>query len=118
MLYDRHRYAGSHAAQATSYAELARLQNQSWIIKASATYATCVNNFGDLSRRCQLFLASDNVFALADELAALNVELIEQPLPADSYDAMRSAQGKSPLPLMADESCQVESDVDPLRGLL
>ncbi len=48
----------------------------------------------------------------ADELAGLNVELIEQPLPADGYEQMRGLKGNCALPLMADESCQVESDVD------
>lgn len=54
----------------------------------------------------------DQILPLAEELATLNVELIEQPLPADAYAAMKPTKGKSPLPLMADESCQVESDVD------
>jgi L-alanine-DL-glutamate epimerase-like enolase superfamily enzyme len=51
--------------------------------------------------------------ALADELAKLDVEFIEQPLPADSFREMEQLKGKTALPLMADESCQVESDVDP-----
>lgn len=55
---------------------------------------------------------SEQVLPMADELARLNVELIEQPLPGDAYADMRPLKGKSPLPLMADESCQVESDVD------
>jgi L-alanine-DL-glutamate epimerase-like enolase superfamily enzyme len=54
----------------------------------------------------------EQVLPMAEELAQLNVELIEQPLPAEDYAAMRPLKGKSPLPLMADESCQVESDVD------
>ncbi len=53
-----------------------------------------------------------DVPAKADELAALNVELIEQPLEHDAYDAMRALKGRCAIPLMADESCQVESDVD------
>lgn len=48
----------------------------------------------------------------AEQLAELDVELIEQPLVADAYAEMRSLKGKCALPLMADESCQVESDVD------
>ncbi|MFN3192655.1 MAG: dipeptide epimerase [Aureliella sp.] len=54
----------------------------------------------------------NQVLGYADQLAELGVELIEQPLPADEYDAMKALKGKSPIPLMADESCQVESDVD------
>ncbi|MEZ6153484.1 MAG: dipeptide epimerase [Pirellulaceae bacterium] len=48
----------------------------------------------------------------AEELAGLQVELIEQPLRTDDYAAMRQLKGQCAIPLMADESCQVESDVD------
>ena len=48
----------------------------------------------------------------AEHLANLNVELIEQPLAADDYLAMQALKGRCPIPLMADESCQVESDID------
>lgn len=54
----------------------------------------------------------EQVLSWAEDLAGLNVELIEQPLAADAYMHMRSLKGKSPIPLMADESCQVEQDVD------
>lgn len=52
------------------------------------------------------------VLARAQALAELNVELIEQPLVADAYDDMKQLKGRSPIPLMADESCQVEEDVN------
>ncbi len=55
---------------------------------------------------------AEDVVARAAELADLDVELIEQPLAAEEYDAMRGLKGKCALPLMADESCQVESDVE------
>ncbi len=48
----------------------------------------------------------------AAELSELQVELIEQPLASDQYSAMQKLKGRCALPLMADESCQVESDVD------
>lgn len=51
----------------------------------------------------------------ARELAGLGVEFIEQPLPADQREAMRRVRAESVLPLIADESCIVESDVDPCR---
>ncbi len=41
----------------------------------------------------------------------LGVEFIEQPLPKDAWEAMEILYKKSPLPIIADESCQVESDV-------
>ncbi len=56
--------------------------------------------------------APDRIVSLADRLADLGVELIEQPLESDQYEAMRRVKGKCRLPLMADESCQQESDVD------
>lgn len=47
------------------------------------------------------------------ELAFLNVEFIEQPLPADASDEdKRLVFEQSTLPVIADESCLVESDVD------
>ena len=42
----------------------------------------------------------------------LGVEFIEQPLPADQWDAMREVRTSSALPVIADESCIVETDVD------
>lgn len=54
----------------------------------------------------------DKVLGWAAELAELGVELIEQPLQAHEYEAMRDLKGKSPIPLMADESCQVDEDVE------
>ena len=55
---------------------------------------------------------ADRVLDWAGQLAELNVELIEQPLVADSYAEMKQLKGRSPIPLMADESCQVEADVN------
>ncbi len=54
----------------------------------------------------------DRVLDWAQQLAELNVELIEQPLAADAYEEMKKLKGRSPIPLMADESCQVEADVN------
>ena len=42
----------------------------------------------------------------------LGVEFIEQPLARDDWDGMRFLREHSPLPLFADESCVVESDVE------
>ncbi len=46
------------------------------------------------------------------KLKDLNVEFIEQPMPADQWDAMHQVRQESALPVIADESCIVESDVD------
>ncbi len=41
----------------------------------------------------------------------LNVEFIEQPLAKDDWEGMKFLYEKSPLPLIADESCVFETDV-------
>lgn len=45
------------------------------------------------------------------ELKKLGVEFIEQPLEADNWDGHRKIFLKSVLPIIADESCQMEADV-------
>src|SRR3546814_13804668 len=47
----------------------------------------------------------------APELKALGVEFIEQPLAAGDWEGMEKVVHKSVLPIMADESCIVEGDV-------
>ena len=46
------------------------------------------------------------------ELKKLGVEFIEQPLKADNWEGHREVFLKSNLPIIADESCQIESDID------
>jgi L-alanine-DL-glutamate epimerase-like enolase superfamily enzyme len=50
------------------------------------------------------------------DLKKLGVEFIEQPLPAEQLEAMEEVYTKSQLPLAADESCRVESDVEKCAG--
>ena len=45
-------------------------------------------------------------------LKMLGVEFVEQPLVKDAWDDMKVLKEKSSLPLIADESCVVESDVE------
>jgi L-alanine-DL-glutamate epimerase-like enolase superfamily enzyme len=45
-------------------------------------------------------------------LKELGVEFIEQPLPADDWEGMELVVHRSVLPVIADESCQVFSDVE------
>ena len=52
----------------------------------------------------------------APELAALGVEFIEQPLPADDWAGAKRVYEQSTLPIIADESCLVEGDVDRCAG--
>jgi len=50
------------------------------------------------------------------ELKKLGVEFIEQPLRADDWEGMKRVYGESALPIIADESCVAEEDVDRCRG--
>jgi len=52
----------------------------------------------------------------AVSLKELGVEFIEQPLPPDDWQGMREVYRGSVLPVVADESCQVEADVDRCAG--
>jgi L-alanine-DL-glutamate epimerase-like enolase superfamily enzyme len=56
--------------------------------------------------------AIDNSRALKE----LGVEFIEQPLEPDDWDGMREVFRQSALPVMADESCLAEPDVDRCQG--
>jgi L-alanine-DL-glutamate epimerase-like enolase superfamily enzyme len=49
-------------------------------------------------------------------LSELGVELIEQPLPKDDWSSMKILFEKSPLPLIADESCVHETDLSKCRN--
>ena len=46
----------------------------------------------------------------------LNVEFIEQPLAKDDWEGMKLLHDQSPLPLIADESCVSENDVEKCNG--
>ena len=53
----------------------------------------------------------DETLKNAIALKALGVEFLEQPLKADDWDGHKEVFQKSVLPVIADESCQVEADV-------
>jgi L-alanine-DL-glutamate epimerase-like enolase superfamily enzyme len=55
---------------------------------------------------------------LLPELVALGVELIEQPFPAGRLDWMAEFQQRSSLPIVADESCVADEDLDALVGVV
>ncbi|MDR1491960.1 MAG: dipeptide epimerase [Planctomycetaceae bacterium] len=48
----------------------------------------------------------------APELKELGVEFIEQPLSPEDWEGMEILKNQSPLPIMADESCASENDID------
>jgi L-alanine-DL-glutamate epimerase-like enolase superfamily enzyme len=55
---------------------------------------------------------------LVPELQRLGVELIEQPFPAAHHAELRELQAHSPLPVVADESAVVASDLEGLVGVV
>jgi L-alanine-DL-glutamate epimerase-like enolase superfamily enzyme len=59
---------------------------------------------------------ADEAIANSHELAKLNVEFIEQPLPAAEWDAVKRVFKESALPIVADESCISEAEVDRCVG--
>jgi L-Ala-D/L-Glu epimerase len=59
---------------------------------------------------------ADEAIANSRELAELNVEFIEQPLPANQWAEVKGVYEKSALPIVADESCIAEADVDRCQG--
>jgi L-alanine-DL-glutamate epimerase-like enolase superfamily enzyme len=59
---------------------------------------------------------AEQTIRFAPELAALGVEFIEQPLRADDWEGAKQVYEQSALPIIADESCIVESDVDKCAG--
>jgi L-alanine-DL-glutamate epimerase-like enolase superfamily enzyme len=59
---------------------------------------------------------ADQAIEYSHELATLNVEFIEQPLPAADWAGVKRLYEKSALPIVADESCICEADVDRCRG--
>ena len=50
------------------------------------------------------------------KLANLGVELVEQPLKKDNWEGMKILYNHSPIPLIADESCVFEADVEKCVG--
>jgi L-alanine-DL-glutamate epimerase-like enolase superfamily enzyme len=59
---------------------------------------------------------AEQTIEFAPVLKKLNVEFIEQPLPPEDVEGARRAYEKSALPLIADENCITEEDVDRCAG--
>jgi L-alanine-DL-glutamate epimerase-like enolase superfamily enzyme len=60
---------------------------------------------------------ADQAIAYAPEMKELGVEFFEQPLPRDDWEGMRRVHAECVLPVIADESCQTESDVAKCAGV-
>jgi L-Ala-D/L-Glu epimerase / N-acetyl-D-glutamate racemase len=54
--------------------------------------------------------------AMIERLLDYDVEFVEQPLPAHDLEGLRYVRERSPLPIVADESCIVASDIPKLAG--
>ena len=59
---------------------------------------------------------ADEAIRNAEAFKPLGVEFIEQPLPPEDRQGMERVFRESALPLVADESCQVESDIERCAG--
>lgn len=59
---------------------------------------------------------SDEAIENSKILADLNVEFIEQPLPAEDREGIKKVYKYSALPIIADESCIMEEDVTQCEG--
>jgi L-alanine-DL-glutamate epimerase-like enolase superfamily enzyme len=59
---------------------------------------------------------ADETIRNSRALQQLGVEFIEQPLPANQWAEMQRVHAESALPIMADESCITESDVERCAG--
>ncbi len=59
---------------------------------------------------------ADQTIANSHQLAKLNVQFIEQPLEADNWGGMKKVFAQSVLPVIADESCILEADVQRCQG--
>ena len=59
---------------------------------------------------------TEEAIYIIPQLAALGVELIEQPLAKDNWEGMLALKNISSIPLIADESCVSESDVAKCAG--
>ena len=59
---------------------------------------------------------SDQALRNIQELKDLDIELVEQPLHKDDWEGMKKLFKESTLPLIADESCVSENDVDKCQG--
>ncbi len=60
--------------------------------------------------------SADEAIRNSTALEELGVEFIEQPLVPDDWEGMKRVYAESALPIVADESCQQEPDVDRCRG--
>lgn len=105
---------------------LAKMKERPWPI-----YKIKVGVEGDIEMLAELRKHTDSIFRVDANagwtleqalqkiplLKDMGVELVEQPLAKDDREGMKILYEQSSLPLMADESCVFESDVEKCHGL-
>jgi len=57
-----------------------------------------------------------STLAIIPFLREMGVEFVEQPLPPHDFEGLRFIRERSPLPIIADESCLVAADIPRLAG--
>ena len=62
--------------------------------------------------------SAKHALVMIDRLMDYGVEFVEQPLPAHDLDGLRFVRSRSPLPIIADESCLVANDIPKLHGVV
>ncbi|PWU01464.1 MAG: dipeptide epimerase [Bacteroidetes bacterium] len=58
----------------------------------------------------------EDAYKIIPVLKELEVELVEQPLAKDDWEGMNKLREFSPIPLIADEACVAETDVEKCKG--
>jgi len=94
------------------------------LIKIKSDAAADLSTIDLVRRRTRARLAVDancawrnaDIAALSTDLARSDVAFIEQPLPPADRDRMPAILAASALPILADESCVVEDDVEGIPG--
>lgn len=104
---------------------LAKMEEKPWpIYKIKVGTPNDIEMVTELRKKTKAILRVDANAAWSVEealekiplLKELGVELIEQPLAKDNWEGMKILMGKSVLPLIADESCVAEQDVEKCQG--
>jgi L-alanine-DL-glutamate epimerase-like enolase superfamily enzyme len=62
--------------------------------------------------------SAKQALGMLDVLAEVGVDLLEQPLPPHDLEGLRFVRERSPIPVVADESCLVASDIPRLAGVV
>ena len=106
-LHDRHRRAGRSSPSAPGARPTSRRSRSSAAGRPTWPRSRAVREVfaGPIRVDANTGWTRDDAETLLPELVDLGVELIEQPFPARAYRDLGWLQERSPLPIVADESC-------------